>query len=104
MFFFSFFSVVVTGCTNGAHTVSAGSLKFSDIQTSMGVSDLSSFKSSGKFICQVPGYYYIAVNLMSYDDSTRIEIMRNSAAIHWQYMTGYTKEKSYWTPGAVLWL
>ncbi|CAG2192683.1 unnamed protein product [Mytilus edulis] len=97
---FLFFSVVVTGCNDGGGTVSTGSLKFPDIKTSIGVSDLSSFKSTGKFTCQVPGYYYIAVTLSSADASTGIKIMRNSTAIHWQYMTGYTKEQSYWTPGA----
>ncbi|VDI64757.1 Hypothetical predicted protein [Mytilus galloprovincialis] len=96
------FSVVVTGCYVGGGTVSAGPLKFPDIKTSIRVSNLSSFKSTGKFTCQVPGYYYIAVTLMSADANTKIEIMKNSAAIHWQFMTGYTKEQTHWEPGATV--
>ncbi|VDI49174.1 Hypothetical predicted protein [Mytilus galloprovincialis] len=89
--------VVLTGCSVGS-TASAGSLKFPDIKTSIGVSDLSSFKSTGQFTCQVPGYYYITVTTMSLSNNPRIEIMRNYTAIHWQYMTG--NAHNYWTPGA----
>ncbi|VDI54160.1 Hypothetical predicted protein [Mytilus galloprovincialis] len=95
-------TVVVTGCYGVGDIVPAGSLKFPDIKTSIGVSDLSLFKSTGKFTCQVPGYYYIAVTIMSLHSNLKIEIMRNSTAIHWQYVTTYYKDRSYWRSGAAV--
>ncbi|CAG2193055.1 unnamed protein product [Mytilus edulis] len=89
--------VVVTGCTSGGGTVPAGPLKFPDIKTSVGVSNLSSFQSTGKFTCQVPGYYHIVTTIMSTNNNARIDIMKNSNSIHWQFVTGYAQ--SYWTPG-----
>ncbi|CAG2223542.1 unnamed protein product [Mytilus edulis] len=93
-------TVVLTGCSVGSAKVSTGTLRFPDIKTSIGVSDLSSFKSTGKFTCHVPGYYYITVTTMSLKNQPRIEFMRNSTAIHWQYMTSYIKNSIYWIPGA----
>ncbi|CAG2230777.1 unnamed protein product [Mytilus edulis] len=89
--------VVVTGCIIGHPTIPAGPLKFPDIKTSVGVSSLSSFKSTGKFTCQVPGYYHIVTTVLTTYIDARIDIMKNSNSIHWQYVTGYTT--SHWTPG-----
>ncbi|XP_071174593.1 uncharacterized protein [Mytilus edulis] len=93
--------VVVTSCYGrGVHSrVPAGPLKFPDIKTSVGVSNLSSFQSTGKFTCRVPGYYYIVTTLMSVDTNVKIDIMKNSNSIHWQYVTGYIKDQGAWTPG-----
>ncbi|XP_076111176.1 uncharacterized protein LOC143079621 isoform X1 [Mytilus galloprovincialis] len=89
--------VVVTGCYVGGGYLPAGPLKFPDIKTSVGVSNLSSFQSTGKFTCQVPGYYHIVTTMMSVDSNERIDIMKNSNSIHWQYVTGNTQGS--WTPG-----
>ncbi|VDI07093.1 Hypothetical predicted protein, partial [Mytilus galloprovincialis] len=88
---------VVTGCYAGGGYLPSGPLKFPDIKTSIRVSDLSSFQSTGKFTCQVPGYYHIVTTLMSAQNNARIDIMKNSSSIHWQYVTGYSN--TYWTPG-----
>ncbi|CAC5396679.1 unnamed protein product [Mytilus coruscus] len=90
--------VVVTGCYAGGSNVPAGPLKFPVIKTSIGVSDLSSFKSTGKFTCQIPGYYHIVTTIMSDAVQLRIDIMKNSNSIHWQYMTGIPQNA--WTPGS----
>ncbi|CAC5396681.1 unnamed protein product [Mytilus coruscus] len=90
--------VVVTGCYDGDGYLPAGPFKFPDIKTSVGVSDLSTFKSTGKFTCQVPGYYHIVTTIISTDNYARIDIMKNSNTIHWQYGTGYT-DFAYWKPG-----
>ncbi|CAG2227902.1 unnamed protein product [Mytilus edulis] len=56
--------VVVTGCTNyGGANIPAGPVKFPVIKTSVGISNLSSFQSTGKFTCQVPGYYHIIATI-----------------------------------------
>ncbi|CAG2227903.1 unnamed protein product [Mytilus edulis] len=89
--------VVVSGCYAGGGYLPAGPLKFPDIKTSVGVSNLSSFQSTGKFTCQVPGYYHIVTTMMSVDSNERIDIMKNSNSIHWQYVTGNTQGS--WTPG-----
>ncbi|CAG2193886.1 unnamed protein product [Mytilus edulis] len=89
--------VVVTGCTTGSNTKPAGPLKFQDIKTSFGVPNLSSFQSTGKFTCLVPGHYHIVTTIMSTHNNARIEIMKNSNSIHWQYVTGH--HDGYWTPG-----
>ncbi|CAC5396678.1 unnamed protein product [Mytilus coruscus] len=93
--------VVVTSCSYADRRSNppAGPLNFPDIKTSVGVSNLSSFQSTGKFTCQVPGYYHIVLTIMSSYNNARIDIMKNSNTIHWQYVTSYVKDNIYWNPG-----
>ncbi|XP_071174592.1 putative leucine-rich repeat-containing protein DDB_G0290503 [Mytilus edulis] len=93
--------VVVTGCYGGSGgLIPAGPLKFPDIKTSVGVSNLSTFQSTGKFTCQVPGYYHIVTTIMSANNNARIDIMKNSNSIHWQFVTGH--HDGYWKPGTAV--
>ncbi|CAG2245680.1 unnamed protein product [Mytilus edulis] len=52
-------------------------VKFNSVKTSIGLSDMSSFKSSGKFKCEIEGLYSVSVLLNAYNTDVSYKIYLN---------------------------
>lgn len=60
------FSVALTACVNPRKQFSSGeTIKFTDIRTNIGITNISSFQSTGQFVCTVSDLYHISVMLTS---------------------------------------
>lgn len=57
----------------------AGIIKFDDVKFSVGINNLSTFKSTGKFTCETGGIYLISASIMSYTNN----------AFYYIYLNGY---------------
>lgn len=79
-----FLSIVVGlfACYSGGQTFHVGTvIKFQSIKASTGIIDLRSFKSTGKFTCEVSGFYMISAVIMSATDEANYEVLRNNKRI-----------------------
>ncbi|CAC5418718.1 unnamed protein product [Mytilus coruscus] len=72
--------VVIAAChTSGPDTLSLGAvIKFDNVKTVHGYSDVSSFTSTGKFKCEISGFYYISAFIASNTEEAGFGIMKNS--------------------------
>ena len=87
--------MAITGCESGT-TYTNSPVKFTDIMTSAGITNTASFKSSGKFICEKPGLYYISGYIRSNTNSHAFflkknnEVVSRSATTSWPSSVGYS--------------
>ncbi|CAC5401333.1 unnamed protein product [Mytilus coruscus] len=76
--------VALSACVASSYTASPSSaIKFPDIKTSEGITNqhLTSFKSSGVFVCEVPGLYHISVVIMSNTNKAYVKISKNNIVL-----------------------
>lgn len=84
----------MTAYSNG--DISSNIVKFPHILTSTGINDISSFKTTGKFVCEFPGLYFIFSYIRTKDDGNAYylkkngDIISNSATTNWPSGTGTT--------------
>ncbi|CAC5401330.1 unnamed protein product [Mytilus coruscus] len=72
--------VAFSACVASSYTAGPSSaIKFPDIKTREGITNqhLTSFKSSGVFVCEVPGLYHISVVIMSNTNKAYVKISKN---------------------------
>lgn len=62
-----YFTVAVTAVPTDVNQHSGYIVKFGSVKTSRGISGISSFKSSGKFRCEIGGLYIVSVSLTAFD-------------------------------------
>lgn len=92
--YLSIFTVAVTSCVSSQKTYSTHELvKFDDLRTSVGIKNLSAFKTSGKFSCEVKGLYQLSVHIASSTQSSTYSIYKNSNKL----ITTYTMSYGYAT-------
>ncbi|XP_071123497.1 uncharacterized protein [Mytilus edulis] len=72
--------VALSACSSHTTVSPPTTLKFQSIKTSEGIPNqhLTSFKSSGVFVCEVPGLYHISVVVMSDTNSAFVKISKNN--------------------------
>lgn len=51
--------MAITACVSSGASYS-GSVTFSYVQTQIGINNIAVFKSNVKFVCEIPGLYYIS--------------------------------------------
>lgn len=74
--------VALTSCVSTGKTFNAGTLiKFDDVRTSIGIKNVSAFKTSGKFSCEVDGLYHISVNIACHTNPAHYSIFKNNNKI-----------------------
>ncbi|CAC5401329.1 COL8A [Mytilus coruscus] len=86
--------VALSACAVG-HTIRPRStIKFSSIKTIEGITNrhLTTFKSSGVFVCEVPGLYHISVVLMSTTNNVHFKIFKNNIELMNGYINNYYTE------------
>lgn len=73
-----YFTVAATACVSSPINQYSGYIvKFGSVQISLGISGISSFKSSRKFQCGIGGLYIVYVSLTAYNTRGNFEIYLN---------------------------
>lgn len=75
----------MTAYSNG--DISSNIVKFPHILTSTGISDITSFKSTGKFVCEFPGLYFISSYIRTNDGAHSYFLKKNSDTISYSATT-----------------
>ena len=82
--------MILTACQDyysSRHYGRYGAMNFPTIKTAVGIHNITSFKSTGKFRCEVPGYYLIILTMETQNSWGEVQFMLNSLNKHRQYMT-----------------
>lgn len=74
------FSVAMTACVKQGNTVT-GVVKFNDIKTISNISNLSYFKSNGKFTIETEGLYLISTWIFTHTNGAIYALYRNGNII-----------------------
>lgn len=80
----SLFSVAITSCIQSDHTLSTGeAILFNVVKTQVGIDNLSTFTSTGKFTCTKPGLYLVSIWVLTPGQSKRghVNILRNNKVL-----------------------
>ncbi|VDI63222.1 Hypothetical predicted protein [Mytilus galloprovincialis] len=70
--------VALTACATGSTVPGGTVVHFPTIQTNIGITNLSAYKSTGKFVCTVAGLYHVSAVMMSNTDGQYYYIYKNS--------------------------
>lgn len=98
-----FVSVGFTSCANQTNTYHVGSfIKFPDVLFDIGISNISTFKSTGKFTCKAPGFYQISVTILSLSANKRFGIYMNGHLVSKGYISSTTNYESGTAVAAVV--
>ncbi|CAG2212278.1 unnamed protein product [Mytilus edulis] len=90
--------VALTACATGSTVPGGTVVHFPNIQTNIGITNLSAYKSTGKFVCTVAGLYHVSAVMMSNTDGELYGIYKNSDRM---IRTYYGKVDSYVTRTSV---
>lgn len=89
------FSVGFTSCASSGQTYSLGSfIKFPDVLSKIGISNISTFKSSGKFTCEAEGLFQISVTILSNTGNKRFGIYMNKHLVSKAYISSTSNHES----------
>ncbi|XP_071135341.1 CAP-Gly domain-containing linker protein 1-like [Mytilus edulis] len=90
--------VALTACATSSTVPGGTVVHFPNIQTNIGITNLSAYKSTGKFVCTVAGLYHVSAVMMSSTDGQYYYIYKNSDRMITTY---YGKVHSYVTRTSV---
>lgn len=95
-----YISVAITAFYQNTKTVSSGSvLTFDDVNFSVGITNLLTFKGTGKFVCEQSGLYMISVSILSQTNGANFYIYRNGNQISTTHIA--QPGKNFWHTGTV---
>ncbi|VDH98356.1 Hypothetical predicted protein [Mytilus galloprovincialis] len=70
-------------------------MKFGDVKLSVGITNLSAYKTTGKFTCEHEGLYILSASVMSYTDNARYFIYLNGNTISETYISQNRNNEVY---------
>ncbi|XP_071135033.1 uncharacterized protein [Mytilus edulis] len=70
--------VAVTACTSSGQTFPDGVVRFANVKFHVGIDNLDTFKSSGIFVCEIPGLYYISAHIYTTTKGGAFYVTKNS--------------------------
>lgn len=73
--------MAVTACASSNQKFSDYIVRFSTVNFREGINKLDTFKSSGKFICEIPGLYYISAQIRTSDQNYVFDVRMNDKTI-----------------------
>ncbi|CAC5395879.1 unnamed protein product [Mytilus coruscus] len=73
--------VAVTSCVFSDQTFSDYIIKFSIVNFHVGINNLHTFKSSGKFVCEIPGLYFISVHIRTSNQNYYFHVRKNNMLV-----------------------
>ncbi|CAG2231889.1 unnamed protein product [Mytilus edulis] len=73
--------VAVTACVYPGRSFSDSVVRFSTVNFYIGINDIDTFKSSGKFVCESPGLYYISAHIYTNTKNGFFHVKKNSMTI-----------------------
>ncbi|CAG2237429.1 unnamed protein product [Mytilus edulis] len=80
--------VAMTAHPSHAGTISNTIMKFDDVKFSVGVTNLATYKSTGKFTCEQEGLYIISASVMTKTSGAHYYIRLNGIYISDTYISG----------------
>ncbi|VDI30333.1 Hypothetical predicted protein [Mytilus galloprovincialis] len=88
--------VALTSCGHHSHVTvnNDGIIRFPRKIISVGVKHVSSYLSSGKFICEQAGLYHVSVTIMTPNSHTNYELKKNQVQIVAGYIPDHSKRFS----------
>lgn len=84
-----FISVAMTSCVSHDNVLSVGeTIKFDEVKTNVGIDNLSSFQSTGKFNCTKDGLYIVSIWVLAQAASrdNNVYIYKNSNIVSKTYI------------------
>lgn len=72
--------MALTACDNSGG-VYYGAVKFSTVYTQVGINNIASFKTNGKFVCMIPGLYYISAHIRTTTQNSAFYVYKNNKPI-----------------------
>ncbi|VDI15093.1 Hypothetical predicted protein [Mytilus galloprovincialis] len=73
--------VAVTACVTSTQRFSDYIVRFSSINFQVGIDNLDTLKSSGKFVCEIPGLYYISAHIVTSNQNNGFYVKQNYKTI-----------------------
>ncbi|CAC5392637.1 unnamed protein product [Mytilus coruscus] len=73
--------VAVTACVSSSQTFPGNVIRFSTVKFQVGIDNLDTFKSRGKFVCEIPGLYYISAHIYTNSQGSPFYVKKNSMTI-----------------------
>ncbi|CAG2216249.1 unnamed protein product [Mytilus edulis] len=73
--------MAVTACVSSSQTFPDYVVRFSTVNFKEGIDNLDKFKSSGKFICEIPGLYYISAHIYTNTQGYGFNVKKNGVNI-----------------------
>ncbi|CAC5421365.1 unnamed protein product [Mytilus coruscus] len=70
-------------------------MKFDDVKYSVGITNLSTYRSTGKFTCEHEGLYLISASVMSPNNNARYDIVLNGDRISQTYIGQHTGSNAF---------
>ncbi|CAG2249634.1 unnamed protein product [Mytilus edulis] len=70
--------VAITACRGSSKSFPDAVVRFSTVRSEIGINNIATFKSSGKFVCEIPGLYYISAHIRTNSGSNGIYVRKNS--------------------------
>lgn len=69
--------MAVTACVSSDQKFSDRKVRFSTVNFQVGINNIDEFKSSGKFVCQIPGLYFISAHIYTNTPYTGFYVRKN---------------------------
>ncbi|CAG2231679.1 unnamed protein product [Mytilus edulis] len=88
--------VALTACTVADKNIK-GAITFPNIYTSVGITNQTAFQTTGKFVCDVPGLYYISSYIRTSENGFEYYLMKNNVLISKSATTTWPGSTSYST-------
>lgn len=85
-FIFSIILVAMTAMSSTSGIITNTIMKFDDVRYSVGITNLSSYKTTGKFTCGHEGLYLISASVMSHTSNAHFYIYLNGHFISDTYI------------------
>lgn len=95
-YIFFYILVALTACADQTRNIN-GAVKFAKIYTSVGITNQSSFQSTGKFVCDAPGLYYISSHIRTNVQAFAFTLMKNNEVMAPSATTIWPGNPSYST-------
>ncbi|VDI66556.1 Hypothetical predicted protein [Mytilus galloprovincialis] len=73
--------VAVTACVSSGKTFSDAVVRFATVTYKIRIDNIKTFTSSGKFVCEIPGLYYISVHIRTTTQSHSFDVRKNGISI-----------------------
>ncbi|XP_063413334.1 uncharacterized protein LOC134695834 isoform X2 [Mytilus trossulus] len=87
--------VAMTAHPSSQGTIRNTIMKFDDVKYSIGITDLSTYKSTGKFTCEHEGLYLISASVTSYTSDANYYIRLNGNDISLTYIGVHSGSKTF---------
>ncbi|XP_076071306.1 uncharacterized protein LOC143042745 isoform X3 [Mytilus galloprovincialis] len=87
--------VAMTAHPSADATITNTIMKFDDVKYSVGITNLSTYKSTGKFTCEHEGLYLISASLMSYTSGAYYHIRLNGDDISQTYIGFHSGTRTF---------